>query len=108
MRLGVPFIAPRDLGAVGAPFGKLWLSSIRGCTRLSGAHQTVNNVTTKNPLIGYFLLAWWVAPYCPVGGTGPSGAPFDRWLEADVGTSRWLAGTPNGSAHRADDPVNYS
>jgi hypothetical protein len=29
MRLGVPFIAPRDLGAVGAPFGRLWLPSVR-------------------------------------------------------------------------------
>jgi hypothetical protein len=32
MRLGVPFIAPRYLGAVGAPFGRLWLCSVRGCT----------------------------------------------------------------------------
>jgi hypothetical protein len=43
MRLGVPFIDPRELGAVGAPFGKLWLPSVRGCTRLSGAHRTVNS-----------------------------------------------------------------
>jgi hypothetical protein len=37
MRLGVPFIAPRDLGAIGAPFGRLWLPSVRGCTGLSCA-----------------------------------------------------------------------
>jgi hypothetical protein len=65
MRLGVPFIAPRDLGAVGAPFGTLWLPYVRVCT---GAHQTVNSAMTKNPLISYFLLLGghqtvrWVAP----------------------------------------------
>jgi hypothetical protein len=52
MRIGVPFIAPRDLGAVGAPFGRLWLPSVHGCTG--------------------------------------------------------LAGTPDGLAHRANGPVNYS
>jgi hypothetical protein len=40
-----------------------------------------------------------------VGGTRPSGAPLDRWPEADVATSRWpeadvatsrwLVGTPD-------------
>jgi hypothetical protein len=25
---------------------------------------------------------------CPVGGTGPSGAPLDRWPGADMATSR--------------------
>jgi hypothetical protein len=38
MRLGVPFIAPRDLGVVGAPFGRLWLPFVSGFTGLSGAH----------------------------------------------------------------------
>jgi hypothetical protein len=106
MRLGVPFIALRGLGAVGAPFGRLWLPSVRGCTRLSGAHRTVNNAMTKNPLIGYFLLLG--APDCPVCGSGPSDAPIVRWLETDVATSRWLASTPDYPAHRVDGPVNYS
>jgi hypothetical protein len=56
MRLGVSFVAPRDLGADEAQFGRLWLPSVRGCTGLSSAHRTVNSATTKNPLIGYFLL----------------------------------------------------
>jgi hypothetical protein len=59
-----PFIAPRDLGAVGAPFGRPWLSSARGCTGQSGAHQTLHSATATNPLIGWFLV---------LGGTGPSG-----------------------------------
>jgi hypothetical protein len=72
MRLGVPFISPRDLGAVGAPFGRPWLPFVRGCTGLSSAHRTVNSATTRDPLIGDFLLlerhwtVWWVAPDRPV------------------------------------------
>jgi hypothetical protein len=43
-----------------------------------------------------------------VGGTGPSGAPLDRWPRADVATSRWLAGTPDCPSLHTDGPVNYS
>jgi hypothetical protein len=43
MRLEGPFVAPRGLGAVGAPFGRSCLSSVRGCTRLSGAHGIANS-----------------------------------------------------------------
>jgi hypothetical protein len=46
IRLGVPFIAPRQLGAVGAPFGRQFLPSVRGRTGLSGAHQIVNSTST--------------------------------------------------------------
>jgi hypothetical protein len=52
MRLGVPFIAPRDLGAVGVPFGRPWLPFVRGCTGLSGAHQIVNSARAPNCVIG--------------------------------------------------------
>jgi hypothetical protein len=45
MRLGVPFIAPRHLGAVGAPFGRQLLPSVCRCTGLSGAHRTVNSTS---------------------------------------------------------------
>jgi hypothetical protein len=37
MRLGVPFIAPRQLGAVGDQYGRLSLPSIEWCTGQSGA-----------------------------------------------------------------------
>jgi hypothetical protein len=33
MRLEVPFITPRQIGAVWTPFGRLWLPSVRGRTR---------------------------------------------------------------------------
>ena len=43
MRLGVPFIAPRQLGAVGAPFGRQFLPSVRGRTRQSGVPPDMNS-----------------------------------------------------------------
>jgi hypothetical protein len=46
MRLGVPFIAPKQLGAVGAPFGRQFLPSVCRCTGLSGAHRTMNVMST--------------------------------------------------------------
>jgi hypothetical protein len=36
MRLGVPFIAPRQLGADRTLFGRQFLPSVRRCTGLSG------------------------------------------------------------------------
>jgi hypothetical protein len=77
-RLGGPFIAPRNLGAVGDPFGRPRLPSVRGCTGLSGAHRAVHSAMATNHLIGYFLLLG--ALKCPFGGTRLSGAPVDRWL----------------------------
>jgi hypothetical protein len=37
MHQGVPFIAPRQLGAVGDQFGRQFLSSVEWCTGQSGA-----------------------------------------------------------------------
>ena len=42
MRLGVPFIAPRQLGAVESNSGRPLLPSVVGCTGQSGAHRTVS------------------------------------------------------------------
>jgi hypothetical protein len=87
MRLGVPFIGSRDQGAVGAPFGRSWLPSVRGCTGLSGAHRIVNSAREKNHVIGWFPVLG--TPDHPVGGTGLSGALVDRWPSDDVAASRW-------------------
>jgi hypothetical protein len=40
------FIAPRQLGAIGALFGRQLLPSVCGRTGLSGAHRTVNSMST--------------------------------------------------------------
>jgi hypothetical protein len=99
MRLGVPFIAPRDLRAIGAPFGRLWLPSVRGCSGLSGAHQTVISAHAENCMIGWFPV---------LGGTWLSGAPSDRCPSADVAASHWPASTPDYPALHVDGPLNYS
>jgi hypothetical protein len=78
-RLRGPFIAPRDLGAVGASFGRPWLPSIRGYTGLSGAHRTLHSATTTDRWLTSFR--FWRAPERPVGGAGLSGAPADCWLQ---------------------------
>jgi hypothetical protein len=102
MRLGVPFISPRGLGAVGDPFGRPWLPSVRGCTGLSGTHRTVNSAQAgREQRIPDWLL------YCS-GGTRLSGTPLDHWPEADVAASRCAASTSDCLPPRADRPVNYS
>jgi hypothetical protein len=65
--LEVPFIAPRELGAVGAPFGRLWLPSVRRCTGFYGAHRTVNSTCTRHDRESP---DWLIS--CS-GGTGTSG-----------------------------------
>jgi hypothetical protein len=79
MRQGVPFIASRDLGAVGAPFGRPWLPSVRGCTGLSGAHRTVSSVRIPS-LFGE-------ADRCshrPHGTPDSPVRPDDRWRSPRV------------------------
>jgi hypothetical protein len=74
MRLGVPFIAPRQLGVVGDQSRKAILAFCRV------AHRTV---TVDGPVLIYFLFwrirplqlrASWRTGHCPVH-TGQSGAP---------------------------------
>jgi hypothetical protein len=43
MRLGVPFISPRQLGAVGSPLGRQFLPSIGWHTGQSGAPPDMNS-----------------------------------------------------------------
>ena len=42
MRLGVPFIAPRQLGTVGEQFGRPFLPSVEWHTRQPVRHRTAN------------------------------------------------------------------
>jgi hypothetical protein len=107
MRIGVPFIALRDLGVVGAPFRRPWLPFVRGCTRLSGPPS--DNEQCMIP----FLVWWsWLLPALAPWHTGPVAhrtiwcllvtvvwvhvAPADRaavrWLSAQLAhwTVRWI------------------
>jgi hypothetical protein len=91
MCLGIPFIAPRQLGAVECIPGRQFLPSVAWRTGQSGAppdspvhHRTVRCTTGHCPVRISFLIwrsrplaFWsrWRTGHCPVH-TGQSGAPF--------------------------------
>jgi hypothetical protein len=116
MRLGVPFIAPRQLGAVESKSGRPILPSVDWCTGQSGAHRTLSGAR--------FLSLNGAADHCRSGSRWRTGhvrctpdspvPPSDRWpghvSRADSAADRWL-GRP--LAHRTvrctpDSPVNFS
>jgi hypothetical protein len=55
MRLGVPFIAPRKLGAVGGQLGRLILPSIEWCTGQSGAPADSQCSSSVRDLLPYLV-----------------------------------------------------
>jgi hypothetical protein len=73
MRLGVPFIAPRQLGAVGDPIGRHFLPSIGWCTGQSGAPPDMNSSYPVLDLLP-FLVKPTVAPSAPFAHQTLSGA----------------------------------
>jgi hypothetical protein len=116
MRLGVPFIAPRQLGAVENKSGRPSLPSVVGCTGQSGAHRTLSGA--RFPSLNS------AADRCRSGSRWRTGhvrctpdspvPPSDRWpghvSRADSAADRWL-GRP--LAHwtvrcTPDSLVNYS
>ena len=114
MRLGVPFIAPRQLGAVESKSGRPFLPSVVGCTGQSGAHRTLSGARFPS-LNGE-------ADRCRCGSHWRTGhvrctpdspvPPSDRWLGhvscADRAADRWPS---RPLAHRTvrctpDSPVH--
>ena len=53
MRLGVPFIAPSQLGAVGDPIGRQFLPSVGWHTGQSGAPLDMNSSCPVSDLLPY-------------------------------------------------------
>jgi hypothetical protein len=53
MRLGVPFIAPRQLGAVGDQIGRQFLPSVGWCTGQSGAPPDMNSSYPVHDLLPF-------------------------------------------------------
>jgi hypothetical protein len=108
MRLGVPFIAPRQLGDVGDQFGRPFLPSVEWCTTgqplfMSGAlSPSISGATDRcssGPVGAPDTV--WCTPDSPV-------CPTDRWSETRVARrlrSRPLAAGGIGSP---DSPVIYS
>ena len=116
MRLGVPFIAPRQLEAVESKSRKPILPSVVGRTGQSGAHRTLSGAR--------FLSLNSAADRCRSGSRWRTGhvrctpdspvPPSDRWLghvsRADRAADRW---PDRPLAHRTvrctpDSPVNFS
>jgi hypothetical protein len=101
MRLGVPFIAPRQLGAVESISRRQFLHSVTWRTRQSGADFFPSSA---KPTVGALE---------PLAHRTLSGAPSDRWLlcrarimRPTVGpTDCWLTGQ---SGAPPDSPVIYS
>jgi hypothetical protein len=115
MRLGVPFIAPRQLGAVGGKLGRPSLPSVEWCTgqfgappdnycSLSGARlPSKSGIVDRcsSGLVGA-LDTVWCTPDSPV-------PPADRWSyhasPTDFTVDRWLT---RQSGAPPDSPVNFS
>ena len=93
MRLGVPFIAPRHLGAVGGQLERPNLPSAGWCSPVH--HRTVP-VAVRCAISFHF---WRIRPL--VLGVGW----HDHVSREDCATDRWLTGQ---SGAPPDNPVNYS
>jgi hypothetical protein len=116
MRLGVPFIAPRQLGAVDSNLRRQSLPSVTWRTGQSGAHRTLSGA--RFPSLNSAADRWQPASRWRTGHvrcTPDSPVPLcSRWLghvsRSDRTADRW-PGRP--LAHRTvrctpDGPVNYS
>jgi hypothetical protein len=100
MRLGVPFIAPRQLGAVESNPGRQFLPSVDWCTGQSGADffpiLAQPTVDTLEPLAHRTVR-------CPLQTVGP--ATRHAQIPTVGSADRWLTGQ---SGAPPDSPVNYS
>jgi hypothetical protein len=120
MRLGVPFIAPRQLGAVGGQLGRPNLPSVGWCTGQSGAPPDSHcSCTVRDRLPNQVHLT--VGPRGRLAHRTLSGAHWTvRCAQPTVGATtcrvlitrptvgaddRWLTGQ---SGAPPDSPVNYS
>jgi hypothetical protein len=120
MRLGVPFIAPRQLGAVGYEHGRILWPSAEGRTGQSGAPLDKSCSCPVRDLLPYRAHPT-VEPAVPLAHRTQSGAHWTVWCpQSTVGSAmchaqislptvgrerRWLT---RQSDAPPDSPVNYS
>jgi hypothetical protein len=90
MRLGVPFIALRQLGAVGGQLGRPNLPSVGWCTGQSGAPPDIHYSRPVRDLLPYLVHptvgprgAHWTVrcaqPTVAAGHASPTDCATDRW-----------------------------
>jgi hypothetical protein len=104
MCLGVPFIVPRQLGAVESNLGRQILPSVDWCTGQSGAPQ--HTVRCRVLSCSGAADRWQIVA---VGAPDSLVPPSDRWpghaSRPDCAADRWLT---RRSGAPPDSPVNYS
>jgi hypothetical protein len=91
MRLGVPFIAPRQLGAIGGQQGRLSLPSVGWRTGQSGAPSNNHYSCPVRDLLP-ILAQTTVADSWQLAHQTLSGAPANRWRGPRI--ARGLRGRP--------------
>jgi hypothetical protein len=98
MRLGVPFIAPRQLGAVESNLGRLILPSVDWRTGQSGAHRTLSGarfLSINGTVDRWQAESRWRTGHVRCTPDSPVPSP-SRWLghvsRADCAADRWLTG----------------
>jgi hypothetical protein len=91
VRLGVPFIAPRQLGAVGDNLGRQFLPSVEWCAGKSGAPPDNHCSCLLHDLLPNQAHPT-IAPPGPLVHRTLSGAPADHWSSSRV--ARRLRGRP--------------
>jgi hypothetical protein len=122
MRLGVPFIAPRQLGAVESNPGRQFLPSVAWRTGQSGADffpsMAEPTVGAWEPLVHRTLSGAHRTVRCPLSTVGsatclaqitqPTVGPADRWLTGQSGAHRTVRCTPDGPVNYSRTPLIYS
>jgi hypothetical protein len=120
MRIGVPFIAPRQLGAVGGQQGRLSLPSVGWRTGQSGAppdNHCSCPVRDLLPILAQTTVVdlWQLAHrtlsgahrtvWCPLPTAGAGHASLTDCATGRCAGGRWLTGR---SGAPTDSPMNYS
>jgi hypothetical protein len=112
MRIGVPFIAPRQLGAVGGILGRLILPSVGWRTGQSGVppdSPVCHRTATVHVRCAISLHSWRSRPLQLRAGwrTGQSGAPYRPLEQATRRPRSWRPTVVLAAVGSPDSPVHH-
>jgi hypothetical protein len=106
MRLGVPFIAPRQLGAVGGILGRPKLPSVGWCTRQSGAPPDIHCSYLMRDFLP-FLAQPTIATSCRLAHRTLSGAPSRPLEQATRRPRIWRPTVALATVGSPDSPMHH-